>query len=127
MSDVELELIKLKKLRELQKKLVETKKEEEQIAEKGEDPVEFLKAKLTGRGPEILEAALSQYPEETRKIAEYLTKLYKLGQLKEPIDDVSFYNFLRRVGLPIRLETRIFYLDKGEVKPISEKFKAKED
>jgi len=126
LSDVELELIKLKKLRELQRKLAEVKKEEQPI-EREEDPIEFLKTKLTGRGPEILETALSQYPAETRKVAEYLMKLYKLGQLKEPIDDVSFYNFLRRIGLPIRLETRIFYLDKGEVKPISEKFKAKED
>lgn len=122
MSDVELELIKMKKLKELKRRLAELKGEEgaERLPE---DPVEFLKSKLTGRGPEILDAALSQYPTEARVLVDYLAKMYKQGRLKEALDDVSFYNLLRRLGLPVKLETKIVYLDRGEAKPISEKLK----
>lgn len=125
MSDTELELIKMRKLKELQKRLAEFKKEES-VERPPEDPVEFLKSKLTGRGPEILDAALSQYPAEAKALVNYLVKMYKQGHLEGTLDDVSFYNLLRRLGLPVRLETKIVYLDKGEAKPIGEKFKGED-
>ena len=105
-EDRELELIKRRKLLELQKKLLMQKAEPKE-ERREEDPIEFLRARLINRGEEVLNAALSQYPEAAKFIARQLMLLYKAGRLREPIDGVTLYSLFHRLGIPVRLETRI--------------------
>jgi len=122
-DDLELMYIKLKKMKELQKLLTKS-----QIKEKKEvDDITLIKSKLTGRGLEVLEAALSQYPEMTREVIKYLAELYRKGIINEEISGEELYTLFYDLGMPIRLETSITYLKDGKRISISEKLKSKED
>ena len=107
MSDDDLELmsIKMKKLRELQKLYLEKTQKKPEV-----DDISLVKSKLTGRGPEVLEAALSQYPKFAREVIKYLADLYRSGKLTEEISGEELYTLFYDLGLPIRLETSITYI-----------------
>lgn len=124
MSDEDLELmaIKMKKMRELQKLYLEKAQKKPEL-----DDVTLVKSRLTGRGSEVLEAALSQYPKVAREIIKYLADLYRSGKLTEEISGEELYTLFYDLGMPIKLETSITYIKDGKRISISEKLKSKED
>ncbi len=118
-EDLELEMLKLKKLAELQRKLISTKKKTER-----KDPMEILNKVLIGRAKEVLEIAKEHYPIATKRIIEALAKFVEEGKLKGPINGYDLYNLFLDLGLPIRMPIRIYYEKKGERKPLSDLFKS---
>lgn len=117
MSDIELEFLKLKKLRELQKRVVNQKAQQTR-----EEPFKIVERVLIGRGKGVLEAAYSQFPEATRKIVEYLAKLIVEGKLGE-LTGEELYAIFKSLGLNVRLETKIVFKEHGKVKSLVEKLK----
>ncbi len=120
MSDLELEMLKLKKLRELEKRLKTSalKVEEEKV-----NPFDVVGKMLIGRGKEVLEAAYNQYPEVTKVIVKHLATLIKNGKITEPITGELLYEIFRVFGYPVRLETRIVFKEHGKVKSLAEKIR----
>jgi len=121
MVDIELEILKRRKMEELKRRLATTSpatKEEED-----EDPIKTLNKYLADRGGEVLEAARVQYPTPTMEIARELVKLIKLGNVKEPITGEVLYSTFRAIGLRVRLDTKIVFEKHGEVKSLSQKLK----
>ena len=123
MSD-SIELLKRRKLLELQKKLllekIKKSKEEAKI-----DPISILMNHLTDKGKKIFKKALEQYPTVAKFVAYNLARIILEGRIKE-IDGITLYHIFERLGYPIRLETRIVYKSKGKVKTISELLKEKD-
>lgn len=117
MSD-DIELLKRRKLLELQRKLMLDKLRKEKI-EQRVDPFELVKRHLVGRAPEILEKAIQQYPTITKHVVYELARLINEGVIKE-IDGVTLYNIFEQLGCPVRLDTKIVFKSKGKVKTISE-------
>jgi len=124
MVDIELEMLKRKKMRELERRLAvatsATKLEEEK-----EDPFKIFSRHLVGRGREVLEAARTQYPELTMEIVRELVELIKLGKVREPITGEILYSTFRALGLRVRLDTKIVFEKHGEVKSLSQKLREK--
>lgn len=119
MSDLELEAIKLKKLRELQRRIINHKTQ--QIKE--EDPLKIVEGILVGRGREVLEAAYSQFPDAAKMVVEYLAKLVKEGKLRGTLTGEELYSIFKSLGLHVKLETRIVFKEHGKVKSLIEKLK----
>ncbi|MCS7385644.1 MAG: hypothetical protein NDF55_02730 [archaeon GB-1867-005] len=119
-EDLELELLKLRKLARL-RRLMASKRSEQ----KRRDPMEILSKMLVGRARDVLKAAEAQYPEATRKVVEALARFVEEGRIKEPIDGYALYRLFLDLGLPVRMPIRIYYEKKGERKPLSDLFKGK--
>lgn len=127
MSDDELELLKRRKLLEMQKRLLLNKalEAEKKTAkeEKPKDPEEILKGVFVGRALEVWNAAKQQYPEATKEVASALAALLESNKLKEKITGEQLFWLYRQMNLPIRLETKIRILESGELKTIAQKIK----
>ena len=118
MSDKELETIRQKRLKELQKQiLLKEKKIEAKI-----DTQAVLDKLFKDRALEVFNASASQFPKETNKIKKLLVKLALDGKISE-ITGEQLFGLLRQVGLPVKLNTSINYYGKGKIKSLSEKFK----
>jgi len=121
-EDKELERWKHQKLFEMRKRwLAREAGKEKEI----EDPKRVLSRVLIGRALEVLNAAERQYPEAVPQIKKALAQLISTGKLKGPVNGEQLLWFFKRLGLNIRLETRIRILEHGELKTIEEKLKAK--
>jgi DNA-binding TFAR19-related protein (PDSD5 family) len=118
----ELEAIKAKKMLEFQQRIAAKQKPEQK---KEVDDMTFVRSKLFSRGDEVLEAALSQYPQATMKVVQYIAKLYRTGKLDEPIPGEELLALFHDLGLRVHLETTITYVKDGKRVSLSEKFKQK--
>jgi len=123
-EDLTIELLRRKKLAELQKKLM-TEKLKEKSQDKKINVEETLNKVFIGRAWEVFQAAQSQYPELTKKIGEWLAQLINEGKIKESISGEQLLLFFRRLGLNVRLKTEIRVLESGELKSLSEKLREK--
>ncbi|MDI9643861.1 MAG: hypothetical protein QFX35_01430 [Candidatus Verstraetearchaeota archaeon] len=118
----EIELIKRRKLLEMERRLATMKKAEE--PKKSEpDPLALVKQHLLGRGLEVLEAALEQYPKAAMEVVKYIANLYRTGKLREDIPGEDLYELFCNLGMPVRLETSITYVKDGKRVPLSQKFR----
>lgn len=117
MSDSELEAIKRKKLRELQRRLLVKKENAGQI-----DEDHVLASVFKGRAQEVFNAASYQYPNVMPKLKTALVQLALSGKLKEVTGEQLYY-FLRKLGLRVRLTTKIRFTEHGKLKSLSEKLK----
>ena len=121
-EDSELEQLKRRKLEVMRKRwMVSARKKEK----KSENPKTTLSRVLVGRGLEVLNVAEQQYPQITPKIVEALAKQISRGQLKGTVNGEQLLWFFRRLGLNVKLKTRIRILEHGELKTIEEKLRAK--
>jgi len=122
MADSELELLRRRKLMEMQKRLAQKTREE---AEKGEamDAKRVLDQIFTGRAWEVLNAARDQYPQVTERVEEALVRLVLEGRMQEKISGEELYAFFRQLGLRVRLETRIRVMEHGKLKTLEEKIR----
>jgi len=116
-SEDELSAIRRKKLEELQKKLAKKVEKEKKI-----DVKEILNKTFKGRAWEVFNSASYQYPEPMKKISDLLVKLVLAGKLSQ-LNGEQLYTFLRRLGLRVRLKTRIKITEHGKIKSLSEKIK----
>jgi DNA-binding TFAR19-related protein (PDSD5 family) len=117
MSDSELEIIKQRKLREIQRKWAARQQKSEKM-----DPNEVLNGIFRGRAWEVFNAANHQFPNVMRRIKDVLVKLASSGRLKE-VTGEQLYLFLRKLGLRVRLDTKIRYTEHGKLKSIADKIK----
>lgn len=120
-EDIDLKLLELKKMRELRSKLA---RESRPQGPAKKDPLELLRQRLVERGNEVLDAALNQYPNETRRFLSFLARLVEKEGI-DRIDGETLYSLLRSVGIPVKLETKLMYLSKGKLKSIGDLVKEK--
>ncbi len=136
-DDSSIELLKRRRLLDIRRKLLiertESMKEEEQKKqEKGKEqdqkklgPKEVLKKRFVGRAWEVWYTAEAQYPEVMVRLADAMVSLIKAGKLSGPITGEQLYSFFRRLGLRVRLKTKIRIYEGGELKSIADKLKEK--
>jgi DNA-binding TFAR19-related protein (PDSD5 family) len=117
-KDIELEIIKAKKMRELRKRL-----QEGTLDKREKDDRSILLDYLIERGDEVLKAAEEQYPAQMRLIIPRLAQVLRSGEIKGKITGADLLAILRIIGLNVRLNTTIRYMEDGKIKSISEKLK----
>ena len=117
MSESELNAIRRKKLRELQRRLAKKEKKTKEI-----NVDNVLNKIFRGRAWEVFNAASSQYPRPMQRIKEVLVKLALTGTLNE-VTGEQLNHFLKNLGLKIRLNTKINFADHGKLKSLAEKMK----
>ena len=117
MSDPELTAIRLKKLRDLKKRLAPKEKDTP-----SQDTDAILTDVFKGRAWEVFNTATLQFPGVMGEVKKALVKLVLHGDLKE-ITGEQLYLFLRRLGLRVKLNTRISFTEDGKLKSLAEKLK----
>ena len=118
MSDSQLDALRRKKLLELQRKLAVRENKTETV-----DSNEALNKVFRGRAREVFNAASYQFPQAMSRIENLLVELVSSGKLKE-VTGEQLYLFLTKLGLKVRLDTKIEFASHGELKPIAEKLKS---
>ena len=126
-DDKELEILKAKRLAEMQKNLAEQENEQVEKNESNSDknsiaPREQIIKKLGHRGLEVLTNAESQFPNETRIIEEKLAELIISGEIDEILDGGKLLTLFRSVGIHVRMDNKINVEKDGKFVSISEKF-----
>ncbi|MBS7640687.1 MAG: DNA-binding protein [Candidatus Bathyarchaeia archaeon] len=121
MSDLELEIIRYKKLMELKKQVEKKRAESEKPKEI--NPREILSKFFVDRAWEVFEAAKYQYPEVADYVERVLVKLISEGRIKEKISGEELYGLFLRLGARVRLPTRINIIEDGKVKSLEQKIK----
>lgn len=128
-EDKELELLKAKRLLEMQKNISLQQKTEEQKAlkeaQKGDLPStrEILVKQLGYRGLEVLQNAESQFPEETKSVVAKLAELIQSGEVTEIIDGGKLLELFRSIGIRVRVNTTIKVEEDGKLVSWSDKLK----
>jgi DNA-binding TFAR19-related protein (PDSD5 family) len=119
MSDAELQAIRRRKIKELQRNLARRQTEEPTDTVKDD---EVLNQIFRGRAWEVFNASSRQYPHVMVKVKQALVRLALAGRLQE-VTGEQLYQFLRALGVRVRLKTSISFAKDGRVKSLSEKFR----
>jgi len=126
-EDKELELLKAKRLAEMQKNLSMQDKSSENTTEESKKPKfslrDFVVNSLGHRGMEVLQNAEYQFPNESKVIIEKLGELISSGDINETLDGGKLLVLFRSVGLSIRMENKINVEKDGKFISIADKFK----
>jgi DNA-binding TFAR19-related protein (PDSD5 family) len=117
MSDADLAAIRKRKLREYQKRLTPKKDKPKTLNQQ-----EVLDKIFRDRAWEVFNTATQQFPEAMSKVKEVLVKLASSGRLTK-VTGEELYFFLRKLGVDVRLDTKINYASHGELKSLEEKMK----
>lgn len=121
MSDLELEMIKLRKMMELRRQIEKRRAEGERPREA--NPKEVLDRFFVDRAWEVLEAAKYQYPEVAEYIERLLVKLILEGKIREKISGEDLYGLFLRLGYRVRLPTKITIIEDGRAKSLEQKIR----
>ena len=127
-EDKELEILKAKRLAEMEKNLAQQNDQEEKETMSGNSdqnkllPREQIIKKLGYRGLEVLSNAESQFPNETKLVVEKLAELIQSGEIDEVLDGGKLLTLFRSVGIRVRMENKINVEKDGKFVSISEKF-----
>ena len=127
-EDKELEILKAKRLAEMEKNLAQQNdQEEKETMSCNSDqnkllPREQIIKKLGYRGLEVLSNAESQFPNETKLVEEKLAELIQSGEIDEVLDGGKLLTLFRSVGIRVRMENKINVEKDGKFVSISEKF-----
>ena len=109
-EDKELEILKAKRLAEMEKNLAQQNDQEEKETMSGNSdqnkllPREQIIKKLGYRGLEVLSNAESQFPNETKLVEEKLAELIQSGEIDEVLDGGKLLTLFRSVGIRVRME-----------------------
>ncbi|MEM2864237.1 MAG: DNA-binding protein [Candidatus Bathyarchaeia archaeon] len=123
-DDLELERLRRRKLAELRRKFTEQVKDEAAGSPGKEVSIDdVLRGILVGRAWEVLAAAEAQYPRVASEVKRGLALLAVKGRIKGPISGEQLMWFFRRLGVRVRLETKIRFLESGELKSLAEKLR----
>ena len=126
-EDKELEILKAKRLAEMQKNLTMQDQLNENKSEENEKPKyslrDYVVNSLGYRGMEVLQNAEYQFPNESKIIIEKLGELISLGDINETLDGGKLLVLFRSVGLSVRMENKINVEKDGKFISIADKFK----
>jgi hypothetical protein len=122
MGDIELEMLKMKRLAELKKRAAA----KTPALEPEDDPWRIVEANLVDRGGEVLYAARTQFPVETDDIVRQIALLITTKKLNEPLSGELLFTLFRNLGIHVRLNTKIVYEEHGKVKTLAEKIREKQ-
>ena len=126
-EDKELELLKAKRLAEVQKNLSMQDQSSENTNEENQKPKLSLRDYVVNclgyRGMEVLQNAEYQFPNESKIIIEKLGELISSGDINETLDGGKLLVLFRSVGLSIRMENKINVEKDGKFISIADKFK----
>ena len=111
-EDKELEILKAKRLAEMQKNISsqEKQKESEQKSDTTKEQItsrDYVVKNLGYRGMEVLQNAESQFPNEAKIIIEKLGELIASGDINEILDGGKLLVLFRSVGVNIRMQNKI--------------------
>jgi DNA-binding TFAR19-related protein (PDSD5 family) len=126
-EDKELELLKAKRLLEMQKNISHRQRFEEIKSEakvSQASPRELVLKILGHRGLEVLENAESQFPNETRIVVEKLAELVRNGEITDTIDGVKLLTLFRSLGIRVRVKTTIKVEQDGKMVSLSDRLKS---
>jgi len=131
-DDKELEILKAKRLAEMQKNLSfqEKQKESEQKSDIATEQItlrDYVVKNLGYRGMEVLQNAESQFPNEAKIIIEKLGELIASGDINEILDGGKLLVLFRSVGVNIRMQNKINVEQDGKFVSITDKFKHKSE
>ena len=126
-EDKELEVLKAKRLAEMQKNLSIQDHLDEDKNEENEKPKfslrDYVVNSLGYRGMEVLQNAEYQFPNESKIIIEKLGELISSGDINEKLDGGKLLVLFRSVGLSIRMENKSNVEKDGKFISIADKFK----
>ncbi|MDA0756242.1 MAG: double-stranded DNA-binding protein [Crenarchaeota archaeon] len=126
-EDKELELLKAKRLAEMQKNLSMQDQSSKDTTEESKKPKfslrDYVVNSLGHRGMEVLQNAEYQFPNESKIIIEKLGELILSGDINETLDGGKLLVLFRSVGLSIRMENKINVEKDGKFISIADKFK----
>ena len=131
-EDKELEILKAKRLAEMQKNISsqEQQKESEQKSDITKEQItsrDYVVNNLGYRGMEVLQNAESQFPNEATIIIEKLGELIASGDINEILDGGKLLVLFRSVGVNIRMQNKINVEQDGKFVSITDKFKHKSE
>ena len=126
-EDKELEMLKAKRLAEMQKNFSEQNQSDNKVDNEFEKPKpslrDYVVNSLGYRGMEVLQNAEYQFPNESKIIIEKLGELISSGDINETLDGGKLLVLFRSVGLSIRMENKINVEKDGKFVSIADKFK----
>ena len=117
MIDAELDAIRRKKFRKLQRRLAISERKTEET-----DANEVLNRIFKGRAWEVFDSASYQFPHHMSEVKNALVKLATSGRLNT-VNGEQLYLFLKKLGLRVRLDTKIKFSGHGQLKSLAEKLK----
>ena len=130
-EDKEFEMLKAKRLAEMQKNLSMQTQSDENTKEENEKPQPSLRDHVVNslgyRGMEVLQNAEYQFPNESKIVIEKLGELISSGDINETLDGGKLLVLFRSVGLNIRMENKINVEKDGKFVSIADKFKKSND
>ena len=131
-EDKELEILKAKRLAEMQKNISsqEQQKESEQKSDITKEQItsrDYVVKNLGYRGMEVLQNAESQFPNEAKIIIEKIGELIASGDINEVLDGGKLLVLFRSVGVNIRMQNKINVEQDGKFVSITDKFKHKSE
>lgn len=127
-EDRELELLKAKRLAEMQKNISSQAKPAK--SEEAKKPVSYrdtLVKHLGYRGMEVLQNAEYQFPNETKMVVDKLGELLQSGEIAEEIDGGKLLALFRSVGINVRMATKINIEQDGKFVSLSDKLTSKSE
>ena len=126
-EDKEFEMLKAKRLAEMQKNLSMQNESKEDTNTENEKPKlssrDYVVNSLGHRGMEVLQNAEYQFPNEAKIVIEKLGELISSGDINETLDGGKLLVLFRSVGLNIRMENKINVEQDGKFVSIADKFK----
>jgi len=126
-EDKELEILKAKRLLEMQKNISQKQRLEEIKSSEVKTPTlsarDIVVKQLGYRGLEVLENAETQFPDETRLVIQKLAELIQSGEIAETIDGGKMLTLFRSLGIRVRVQTTIKVEEEGKLVSWSDKLK----
>jgi DNA-binding TFAR19-related protein (PDSD5 family) len=125
-EDKELELLKARRMLEMQKNISQRQKIEEVKPESKTpqiSPRDLVLKQLGYRGEEVLQNAESQFPNETKDVIDKIAELIKGGEITEIIDGGKLLTLFRSIGIRVRVQTTINVEKDGKMISWSDKLK----
>jgi DNA-binding TFAR19-related protein (PDSD5 family) len=127
-EDRELEMLKAKRLAEMQKNISsQTKPQTDTEPKKTQSYRKVLVQHLGYRGMEVLQNAEYQFPNETKMVVDKLGELMQSGEITEEIDGGKLLALFRSVGINVRMETKINVEQDGKFVSLSDKLTNKSE
>ena len=130
-EDKELEMLKAKRLLEMQKNISQKQRLEEIKSDEAKAPTlsarDTVVKQLGYRGLEVLENAEAQFPNETRVVIQKLAELIQSGEISETFDGGKMVTLFRSLGIRVRVQTTINVEEEGKLVSWSDKLKGTEE
>ena len=122
-EDVDVKLIERRKLEAMRKRM----KAAAPTVTRERTDREVVESMLYDRGGEVLEAAMSYFPQQTDRLVREIAGMVRDGRLKDKVSGGELFSIFRRLGLRFSLKTSIRVQDRGKLVDLSEKLATKKD